>query len=136
MKPDNAKFLTQINVQPFWSQMDVLGHVNNAVYFTWCEQARIAWLEQIGFGQSFNGKSQIGPVIINAFCTYHKAVVYPATLNVAVYGAELGRSSFMTYYEIRDENYLYTSGNSKIVWVDYALEKSVEVPDEIRQLLK
>jgi acyl-CoA thioesterase FadM len=41
----------------------------------------------------------------------------------------------MTYYEIRDENNLYTSGSSKLVWVNYALEKSVEVPEEIRKKL-
>ena len=135
MKPENAKELIQISIKPFWSQMDVLGHINNSVYFTYCEQARIAWLEQIGFGKSFNGKSETGPVIINAFCIFHKAVIYPCDLTVTVFGGELGRSSFMTYYEIRDENNLYTSGSSKLVWVNYALEKSVEVPEEIRKKL-
>jgi acyl-CoA thioester hydrolase len=62
-------------------------------------------------------------------------VIYPCDLTVKVFGGELGRSSFMTYYEIRDENNLYTSGSSKLVWVNYALEKSVEVPEEIRKKL-
>ncbi|MFY8022338.1 MAG: acyl-CoA thioesterase [Bacteroidia bacterium] len=135
MKPENAKELIQISIKPYWSQMDVLGHINNSVYFTYCEQARIAWLEQIGFGHSFNGKSKVGPVIINAACTFHKAVVYPSDLTVTVFGAELGRSSFMTYYEITQQGILYTSGSSKIVWVDYELEKSVEVPEVIRSIL-
>lgn len=138
MTEHSRKELLRLPIQPLWSQMDTLGHINNAVYFTYCEQARIVWLEQMGYGSALTGKSPVGPVIINASCTFHKAVIYPAELIVVLSGGEVGRSSFMTYYEIidaRTEGILYTTGSSKIVWVDYLQEKSLPLPDDIRQVL-
>lgn len=41
----------------------------------------------------------------------------------------------MAHYEIMDENVLYTTGSSKIVWIDYEKGKSVELPDKIVTLL-
>ncbi len=32
-----------------WGDMDAYGHVNNVVYFRYFEQARIAYLERIGW---------------------------------------------------------------------------------------
>lgn len=135
MNKENLKELIKLPVRPFWSHMDALGHINNSVYFTYCEQARIAWFEQIGFVNSLNGKSKFGPVIINASCTFHKPVVYPCDLIITMFAEEPGRSSFMAYYEIWDENNIYTLGSSKIVWVDYEKGKSVKVPEEIRKYL-
>ncbi len=135
MYKENFKKLLTLPIRPFWSQMDALGHINNSVYFTYCEQARIAWLEEIGLGNALSGKSKTGPVVINASCTFLKAIVYPCDIVVTFFAGEIGRSSFMTYYEISDDKNLYTTGSSKIVWVDYELEKSVEIPEKIRKLL-
>ena len=135
MDKGNLKELLILPIKPFWSQMDALGHINNSVYFTYCEQARIAWLEKIGMVNTLNGKSKFGPVVINASCTFFKPVVYPCDLTVTLLAGELGRSSFMAYYEIRDEKTLYAEGSSKIVWVDYEQGKSVEIPNEIRAYL-
>ncbi len=135
MDKNKLKELLRLQIKPFWSHMDALGHINNSIYFTYCEQARIAWLEKIGFGDALSGKSKTGPVIINASCTYHKAVIYPCDLTVILYSDIPGRSSLMTYYEITDGKILYTTGSSKIVWVDYEREKSVQLPEKIKDLL-
>lgn len=33
-----------------WGDMDAMNHVNNTVYFRYMEQARIEWLESLGYG--------------------------------------------------------------------------------------
>lgn len=134
-RPASAKKLHQITIEPFWSHMDALGHVNNAVYFSYCEQARIKWLEAMDLAGGLGNGQGTGPVVINACCTYHKPVVYPALLTVTLYGGDLGRSSWMSYYEISVDGEIYTSGSSKIVWVDYKEGKSVPVPEKIREVL-
>lgn len=132
---DNLKEILIIPIKPFWSQMDALGHLNNAVYFTLCEQARIVWFNEIGLGDSLSGKSKTGPVVINACCNFIKPAIYPCDLFVKMYAGESGRSSFITYYEIFDQDSLYATGYSKVVWINYEIGKSLELPEIIRNLL-
>ncbi len=120
-----------------WGDMDALGHVNNATYFRYFEQARIAWLESVGESGGLLG-ADTGPLIVNAFCTYHRAIVYPADLSIDVFGGPAGRSSFETFYEVRvkwDTDSPSATGSCKVVWVDYAANRSIPIPDKVRGLL-
>ena len=133
-----ANLLYELHLVPRWADMDALGHINNATYFTYCEQARISWFDEIGKGASLAGGTPEGPVVVNAHCTFLKAVVYPARLIVRISGGIPGRSSFETYYEIRDADdtdILYTTGSSKVVWVNHREGRSAPLPPEIRELL-
>jgi len=62
--------------------MDALGHVNNAVYFRYIEQARINWLDSYQLNIQRDGQ---GVVVVNAFCNFMKQVTYPADLIVKTY---------------------------------------------------
>ena len=123
-------------ISPLWSDMDALGHINNAAYFTYFEQTRIAWLEQAGLLHYLNGRSDIGPVVVKTECRYKKAVVYPADLTISMSIGNVGRSSFTTEYEIRnDVGDICTIGSAVTVWIDYKAEKSIPLPDDVRGLL-
>ncbi|HEY5800236.1 MAG TPA: thioesterase family protein [Burkholderiaceae bacterium] len=121
-----------------WGDMDAMGHVNNTVYFRYLEQARIEWFGQI---DAMANPLGIGPVIINAHCTFMKQLKYPDRIEVKTYAGAPGRSSFETMQDIRllDANgapgTLVSSGGAKIVWVDSRIEKSVPLPDAIRARL-
>ena len=113
--------------------MDAVGHVNNAVYFRYLEQARISWLESL---KVQIGGSRQGPVIVAASCTFIKAIVYPATVEISVYGGKPGRSSFPMFHEIYLENHpeiKYAEGEVTVVWIDHKLGKSVPLPKELRK---
>jgi acyl-CoA thioester hydrolase len=116
--------------------MDAYNHVNNSVYFTYFESARIAWWQSIT-PPTFSFQQQ-GPVIINASATFVKAIIFPETLLIKLYVGPAGRSSHECYYEIYSKNapdVLYASGSTKVVWVDRTLERSIPLPDFIRQHL-
>lgn len=117
-----------------WGDMDAYDHVNNTVYFRYCEQARIEWLEKLGF--RVRTDQATGPVIINAACTFKIPVTYPATVLLEMYAGEPGRTSVMTWYEMRVEgdDRLYADASSKVVWMDHATGGSVPLPREIRAL--
>ena len=118
-----------------WGDMDAMGHVNNTIYFRYMEQARISWFEAIGARSGVKGQ---GPVIVNASCTFIKQLVYPGDVEIKTFIGELGRSSVQTYLELRpsyDPERIYAEGAAKVVWVDYAREKSVPLPDSIRNLI-
>ena len=80
-------------------------------------------------------------MLINAQCSFLKQLKYPAEIEVTSWAGPPGRSSFEVSHEIRlvdasgEAGALHAEGAAKIVWVDFAAEKSVPLPDEIRALL-
>jgi acyl-CoA thioester hydrolase len=119
-----------------WGDMDAMGHVNNAVYFRYMEQARVSWFESLAAGPDPRGS---GPIIVNASCTFMKELVYPGQVELRMYAGKAGRSSFETWLEMRpsyDPGTIYAEGGAKVVWVDFAKGKSVPLPDRIRQLVE
>ncbi len=125
-------FETVISVR--WGDMDALGHVNNACYFRYMEQARIEWLKAIG--EDFSMETQ-GPILATAQCNYLKPVTYPASLRVQVSGEKPGRSSFVLRYRLllADSAEVVAEGETVIVWVDYQAQQSVPLPESLRQQL-
>lgn len=118
-----------------WGDMDAMGHVNNTIYFRYLEQARIDWFEALGCPPDPLGQ---GPVIINANCTFLRQLRYPGEIEVATWVGDLGRSSFQCLHEIRrvdDALTLVAQGGAKVVWVDQRLEKSMTLPEAMRERL-
>ena len=117
-----------------WGDMDAMNHVNNTVYFRYMEQARIEWLESLGYGTGQH--TDEGPVIVNAGCTYLVPLVYPGNVEVRMFIGHPGRSSLPTHYELRlqGNEKLYATGDAKMVWINPASGKSVSLPDCLRQL--
>ncbi|MEB0139610.1 MULTISPECIES: acyl-CoA thioesterase [unclassified Undibacterium] len=133
MASAEKKLVYTVTIPIRWGDMDAMGHVNNTVYFQYMEQARIEWLTVMGCLPDANGN---GPVIVNARCTFKKPLKYPGQVEVCTYISELGRSSFETVQEMRsvDDGYaLYAEGGAKVVWVDHLSEKSVVLPEVIKQ---
>ncbi|WP_230976126.1 acyl-CoA thioesterase [Pseudothauera nasutitermitis] len=126
------KLLLTTRIPVRWGDMDAYGHVNNTVYFRYFEQARVEWLESMDFAVS--PERAEAPVIINASCTFLMPVNYPATVEVRLYAGEPGRSSVMTWYELRVEgdDRLYAEGAAKVVWMDMRTGRSVALPDTLR----
>jgi acyl-CoA thioester hydrolase len=126
--------LIEIVVQ--WGEMDALGHVNNARFFSWFESARIGLFQRIGVASgSGGGPLAIGPILATTTCDFLKPVVYPATVAVSVSVSRVGESSITMDYEVRgasDRAVLYAKGTSVAVLIDYRTMKKVRVPDDIR----
>jgi acyl-CoA thioester hydrolase len=119
-----------------WGDMDAMGHVNNTIYFRYMEQARISWFDAMGFNPDPNGE---GPVIINAHCSFIKQFEYPGDVLVKHYLGEIGRSSFETRAVMTrtdDSAVVYAEGGAKCVWVNFPLQKSAPLSDEIKQLIR
>jgi len=133
--PAERRLLHSLKLQVRWGDMDALGHVNNAEYLRYFEQSRVQWLE--GLGYPTNGQG-CGPILAKMTVTYLKPVVYPSELEVRIFPARLGNTSFTLASEIvngRDAAERFTEGEFVIVWLDYAANKSVPVPDKLRALL-
>ncbi|MCL9682967.1 acyl-CoA thioesterase [Legionella maioricensis] len=113
-----------------WGDMDALGHVNNARYFDYFQEARIEWLREI----NIHLRGNTGPVVIHVACTFLKPVIYPATVTIRSNLHTLGNSSMIMDHDLYQGELLMAQGISKIVWVDYTQNKSVPLPEDIRKL--
>ena len=135
MSEIHGKKIYSCSIPVRWGDMDAYGHVNNALYMRYLEEARVQLLAELGASMDGNG---VDPVVINVGCTFLKPVTYPDTLRIDCYVADPGRSSFMTYYRLFSENDLETpvsEGYSKVVWMDHTSGRSVPLPDNIRKHL-
>lgn len=119
-----------------WGDMDAMVHLNNTVYFRFMEQARVEWLEKLGY--RVNLARSEAAVIVNASCTFLVPITYPATVEVRMFLGSPGRSSLPSYYELRyrGEDRLCAEGAAKIVWVNSASGQSLPLPDAIRLQLQ
>ena len=122
-----------------WSDMDELGHVNNAVYQTYFEQARIEWMQAVAEGGlPWPGAPGAGPVLVAVEAQFKKPVVYPATVVVRVVGGEAGRTSATLDCELAvegDETTLYATARTVLVWIDRETGHAVPLPEAVRERL-
>ena len=127
---DNKLAVHEMTVTVPWGDMDALGHVNNARYFDYFQEARIEWMASLGLDL----KQTTGPVVVHIACTFLKPVVYPATLTLSSNLHSLGRSSVVIDHDLYQGDQLMAQGVCKIVWVDYQTNKSIPLPDKIRNM--
>ena len=136
--PDDKKLCFEMVIAIRWGDMDAMGHVNNANYFRYLESLRIEWFRHIGCLPDVNG---VGPVIINAFCSFIRQLAYPGNVLARHYvgtgvGA-LGRSTLDTYATLErvdQPGVVYASGGATVVWTDFKAQKSMPIPDHYRAL--
>jgi acyl-CoA thioester hydrolase len=133
--PEEKTFVHESIIPIRWGDMDAFGHVNNAVYFRYIEQARINWLESLGL--SFTQDEQ-GVVVVNAFCNYMKPVEYPADLIIKTYIANptrVGLDTFNVMSLVGDPETIRATSGATIVWVDFKTQKAASWPAEIKAKL-
>lgn len=115
---------------------DALGHVNNAVYLTYLEQARLlCWRALWGFGEA--DSTVPGVIMARAEIDYRMPAHYGQTLEIRIALAAIGRTSFTYDYEIVDAgNQTIASARTVQVMYDYATAKPVPIPDDIRHKMQ
>jgi acyl-CoA thioester hydrolase len=115
---------------------DPLGHTNNAVYLTYLEQARLHyWRTLWNFGEQ--GSAVPGVIMARAEIDYRRPSHYGEVLEIRISLAAIGRTSFTYDYEIVDESgALVAAAKTVQVMFDYAANRPVPIPDEIRERMQ
>ena len=120
-----------------WGDMDAMGHVNNAAFFTYCESARMSYFAAIEIDR-WREDGRHGPAVVSASCNFRRQVHYPATLEVGARATEIGRKSFTLEYAIRQagSDELVADGHSVVVWVDYSAGKAIPLPEALKERIR
>ncbi len=128
------RFSTPVEVR--FRDLDALGHVNNAVYFTYMEMARVAYFRQLGL----IGEAYPEPffIIAEAACQFKAPIDLNTNLRVSARVSRLGNSSFDMDYALIDAatDRLMATGRTVQVMFDYAAGRSVPLPEAWRQTLR
>lgn len=136
MHPSLAGFPVVVTYSVQWGEQDAFGHVNNTVYFRWCESARIAYLEKVGLSSEIAGQG-IGPILAHIGCNFRKPVTYPDTVHVGARVTRLGRSSFeMEHLIVSDRLEIAADAQSTLVVYDYNTAKPHPIPDQLRSAIE
>lgn len=135
MKRENFPLWARVEVR--WGDMDAMGHVNNAMYFTYLESARIALFAALGLEAPMTAE-RTGMSLAHAGCNFRAEVKYPAVLEIGTVVTKIGTASFhLAHVFLREgTDTLVADGNSVVVWTDYAHGKSAPIPDAVRARLQ
>ncbi len=131
--PEHKKLVYQMSIPIRWGDMDAMSHVNNTLYFRYMETARIDWCLSLNIMPE---QSKQGIVIVNAYCTFRQQLRYPGDVLVKMYVTDVGRSSFGTYVTMERADApgpIWADGGAKMVWIDYTTNKSLPMPDWLRE---
>ncbi len=118
-----------------WSDLDPLGHVNNAVYFTYFEVSRSQYFEQV-MPEGLWTASQ-GPVLAMASCQFRQEIRYKDQVEVGSQTVRLGRTSFEMCHPIRfsHNGSLAAEGKVVVVWCDFQAKTPLALPPSLSQAL-
>ena len=119
-----------------YGDLDPQGHLNNAKYLTYMEQARIAYIRHLGLwsGGSF---MDIGVILAEVRVTYKAPIHWGQPVRVGVKVTRLGNKSFDIHYTIEDAEtgVEHASGATVQVAYDYKTGKTIPIPDRWRETL-
>ena len=127
---DTFKYKTAIETR--FADFDMMGHVNNAVYFTYLEIARTKyWKQAIGWDWE-----KTGVVIAQAELDYILPVFLKDQISIYVRTSRIGRSSFdLEYLIVKQQGnteQVCASGKSVCVAFDYQQQQATAVPADER----
>ena len=126
-------FQSRISIR--FNDIDAMGHVNNAVIFTYFEEGRKA-LFYDAFRQSAPGGFNF--MVAHLECDYILPVRLEDRLLLNLWVTAIGTKSFGLAYALMDEadvNRIFAKGSSVQVCYDYRQRQSVPVPQTLRKAL-
>ena len=119
-----------------WSDNDMYGHLNNAVYYELFDSAINAWLITAGESDAMAGP-ELG-VVAESGCRFFRELEYPRPLDVGVRVERLGRSSITYGLGLFDaeDTAIAALGHWVHVYIDRESRGTVPMPATVREVLE
>jgi acyl-CoA thioester hydrolase len=121
-----------VPIEVRFRDIDAMGHVNNAVYLTYFESARVAYHETVR-GRPTEDFRDFQFILAEVTCSYRSPAYLGETLLVGIRISSVRRKSFVFEYEMREKctgrlvadgrsvqvAYDYRAGRTRVVSKDY-----------------
>ncbi|MFM6935505.1 MAG: acyl-CoA thioesterase [Flavobacteriales bacterium] len=116
------------------TDLDILGHVNNAIYLTYFEIARMHYFAEL-VGTNWNWIEE-GVVLVKNEVEYLKPIVLNDVPFVTVFLLQMGTKSFTLGYEIRVNDEIVTKGSSTLVAFNSKTQSTIEIPEKMKEAIQ
>ena len=121
-----------------YGDLDPQGHVNNAKHLTYFEQARVAYMIELGLFTKDQSFMEIGVILADVHITYLAPIYFGERIKVGVRTAKMGNKSMTWEQNIVDARTGKELAKGEVVMVtyDYKDEKTINIPHEWREKIK
>lgn len=133
----------RVPLQIRWRDLDALAHVNNAVYITYFEFARLAYIRELLGPEAEIDPQTLLPVdfqfiLAEVTCRYRSPTTLADRPVLDIWVSQVGRKSFVFEYRMVDEvsGRLLAEGCTTQVWYDYRTGQSLPVPEAVIGLIE
>jgi acyl-CoA thioester hydrolase len=125
-------------VEVRYGDLDPQGHVNNAKHLTYFEQARIAYMIELGLFTKDQSFMEIGVILADVHITYLEPIYFGEQIKVGVHVAKLGNKSMTWDQNIVDAKTGKELAKGEVIMVtyDYKEEQTINIPHEWREKIK
>ncbi len=119
-----------------YGDLDPQGHVNNAKFLSYMEQARVFYLKQLKLWEGGTFQN-MGIILADVQLTFKKAIQFGDPIRVGVCISRIGNKSMTSEYRIEDarDASLFANGSSVLVAYDYHNHHSVSIPEDWRKAI-
>lgn len=127
-------FTTDIDLR--FRDLDAMGHVNNAVYFSFFEHGRLKFLYSEDQKDKFPDMTFI---LAHASCDYLVPITLECDPVLHLWVKKIGGKSFTFKYRLverENKDRIYATGESVQVYFDYQENRSIPTPDAICKQLE
>jgi len=134
---NDFKVSTECHVR--FADTDAMGHVNNAKFFSYMEQGRVAYIQKISPGVDMQEGLKAFPFILaNIQCSFKSPLFCDETVLVSLGTTQIGTKSFTLEYLLteKDSGRLVATGTSVQVMFDYQKNATYPMPPEVRQQIE
>lgn len=120
-------------IQVRFGDLDVMGHVNNSVYLSYFEMARVHYFGEL-LGKDWNWLED-GVLLVKNEIEYLRPILLNDEPIITVFRDEIGTKSFTLSYEIKVNDVITTIGKSTLVCFNSRINKTQEIPPAMMEAL-
>jgi len=127
---NSSSFPYTITVEVAFRDIDAMGHVNNAVYLSYLETARIKFLVEL---LELNGLGNMPVIMAEAQVSYKAPAFFGEQLTIGTGVSRFGGKSFDMLYQITGaDGRVVVLAKTVQVAYDYASGKTIAIPDALK----
>ncbi len=117
-----------------YGDLDPQGHVNNAKYLTYFEQARVYYFMKLGLFSKDQSFMEIGVIVADVHIAYRAPTHYGDNVKAGVKVTKIGNKSITVEQCVADADTgkIMAQGEVILVTFDYEGLKTISIPDEWR----
>ena len=121
----------RIEAQLRFNDIDILGHLNNTVYFSLYDLGKARYMEEAGLRQP--GPVAPTSVIADVHCSYLRPVLYGDEIYIETRCSEVGDKHYILDQEMIDgEGVVRSKCRTVMVYIDPATGKPAPLPQDYR----